>query len=111
MAMPPEWQARQRARFFQLYAEGFLTANELFPGLLDTFSEGNIGEELKAAGTEARERLREFLAGHRPATFAQFIIGQPLSKAEAARREQEGRRKYAALLLALGIQRPPDVGE
>ena len=108
MATVAEWQARRRAGFLRLYAQRLLTANELFPGLLDTFSEGTIGEELEAAGAEVRGLVRDFLAGHRPVTFAPFVIGQLPSAEEAARWEQERRRKYAALLVALGIDRLQD---
>jgi hypothetical protein len=103
MATVAEWQARRRAGFLRLYAQGLLTANELFPGLLDAFSEGGIGEELEAASAEVRGLVREFLVGHRPVTFAPFVIGQPPTAEEAARWEQERRRKYAALLVVLGI--------
>jgi hypothetical protein len=106
-----ERQARRRVGFLRHYAQGTLTADELFPGLLDTFSENGIGEELEVAGAEVRERLREFLAGHRPATFAPFFFGQPLTAEEAARYEQERRRKYVALLLALGINAPHGAAE
>jgi hypothetical protein len=106
-----ELQARRRDGFLRHYAQGILTANELFPALLDTFSERDIGEELQAAGAEVRERVKEFLAGHSPATFAPFIFGQPLTAEEAARYEQERRRKYVALLLALGINAPHGAAE
>jgi hypothetical protein len=97
MATIAEWEARRRASFFRLYAEGLLTANELFPGLLDSFSEDRILEELEASGAAIRERVREFLAAHRPATFKPFVVGQPIAADETLRWEQDRRRKYAAL--------------
>jgi hypothetical protein len=103
MATIAEWKAMQRANFLRLYSEGDITAIELFPCLLDTFSEEGVLEEIEAAGAQIREQVREFLAAHRPTTFRAFIIG---SAPEDARTEQERRRKYAALLIALGLNEP-----
>jgi hypothetical protein len=100
MATVAEWKAMQRAGFLRHYSEGDITAIELFPCLLDTFSEEGLLEEIEAAGVQIRDRVREFLAGHRPTTFRALIIGSAPEEAEVA---QERRRKYAALLLALGV--------
>jgi hypothetical protein len=106
MATRSEWQARQRANFLRLYRDGFLTANELFPSLLDTFSDGHIPAELDAEGPEVRDVLREFLAGHRPLTFYPHVIGVPPTPERAAIWEQERLRIYAALLVALRVTAP-----
>jgi len=104
MATIAEWKAMQRAGLLRHYFEGGITAIELFPGLLDSFSEESVLEELEAAGEQIRERVREFLAAHRPTTFRPFIIGAvALTPEEAAKWERERRRKYAALLIALGV--------
>jgi hypothetical protein len=103
MATIAEWKAMQRANFLRHYSEGDISAIELFPCLLDTFSEEGVLEEIEAAGAPIREQVREFLAAHRPATFRALIIG---SAPEDAKKEQERRRKYAALLLGLDINEP-----
>jgi hypothetical protein len=96
-------QAQRRVNLLRHFAKGVLSANELFAALVDTFSELRIAEELEAAGPEVREQVRAFLAGHRPTTFAPFFIRTPLTADEAMRWERCQRRKYAELLLALGI--------
>jgi hypothetical protein len=108
MSTIAEWKAMQCANYLQHHSEEVITAIELFPGLLDTFSEEGIVEELEAAGAQIRERVREFLAGHRPTTFRPFIFGAvALTPEEAANKwERERRRKYAALLIALGVNEP-----
>ena len=106
MATIGDGDARRRIRFLRLYAEGLLSANELFLGLLDTFSEVGIPEELERAGAEVREQVRAFLAEFRPVTFRPFVMGQPLTADEAMRWEQQRRRIHAGLFLALAIDDP-----
>jgi hypothetical protein len=106
MATGAEGQARLRGKYLRMHAEGVLTANELFPALLDTFTEAGIDEELGLAGADVRGQMMEFLATHHPATFVPFVFGPPPTAAEAERWEQERQRKYAALLVALGIRAP-----
>jgi hypothetical protein len=101
-----EQQAQLRAKLFKSLDRGFVTANEVFPSLLDTFSEENIPEELETAGDHLRERIRVFLADHYPATFRPFLIGPGLDPEEAAEWEQQRRRKYAELLRALSLTPP-----
>ncbi|MFO0796143.1 MAG: hypothetical protein U0804_01635 [Gemmataceae bacterium] len=45
MATVAERQAWIRAKCLRMHAEGVLTANELFPALLDTFTEAGIDDE------------------------------------------------------------------
>jgi hypothetical protein len=106
MATIAEWKAMQRAGLLRRHSEGDISANELFPALLDTFSAEGLLEELEAAETPIRERIREFLTGHRPATFRQIYFGVGPTPEEAVQEELERRCKYAALLIALGVKEP-----
>ncbi len=72
-------RARSRVKYLRAYSDGDLSANELFAGLLDRFSENRISEELEAAGPEVRERVKQFLTGHIPITFRPFVMGNRLS--------------------------------
>jgi hypothetical protein len=101
-----EWGSRSRSSYLRLYAGGLLTAYEFLSSLLDSFSEHRIAVELEAAGSEMRQRVRKLIAEQPAATFRRFVIGEPFTAQEALRLEQEWRRKYAELLLALNINDP-----
>ena len=90
-------------RYLRLYSDELLTANELFPAILDSFSETHVSEELEGQGPEICRRLKVFLTSHRPATFTPFVIGKQLSMEEKQIWAAERQRKYKALLLALRI--------
>jgi hypothetical protein len=105
--IPRTWKGHERRRkLFGSYDRGIITANELFPALLDSFCGGGIREQLEATEEDLRERIDHFLASHLPATFRPFLIGPGPTPAEAVKWEQERRQNYAELLDALGIANP-----
>lgn len=106
MATLAEWQARKRASLFDSYDRGIVTASELFPAVLDTFTDGRIAEEMTALEPEVRDKLKDLLSNYEPESFVPFLIGSTPSPDESKRWEEERRRKYAAILACLGIDGP-----
>jgi hypothetical protein len=91
-------------RHFDLYARGVISAHELFPSILDSFSDGGaVANELEEVREDLQGRIRAFLETHRPATFRPFLIGPGPTPEESAQWEQRRRRIYAALLQAMNL--------